>query len=500
MAGNYDDVESDAERPLKRKNLTPSTAIRAGTLIQNLEGSGFNASSSSSMQKLSSLDPFPALLSSFESANNANVQLRAKFYPMQPLKFFESEVALHAAILALTVLSTTSEYRERNMKILVDSGSLESLLGLLKHGNTDIIRATLQVLISMTAASSFSATRPEPEFDRQQRDQQQALLYLGSHLVQGNIIDLLYAIVISAAPSLDKTLRNTPLVPSETPEAHSQLTIPCLELLSNVVSLSSSSALYLSTEWMEWLSKACNVHSRSVAAEGHVTISVLASDILATVMTSDISTLSISNKKYKDKHYIVCIEPLLMTLAAFRQKGFPVLNSTHSEEFYNIFENVKYCIQMILQLNDLPNVLHVFPTKNAFHALEGMELLLLCLKPTVSITVTAAALSLLTSAVHNSSVLSSELILKGGLKYVFSYFMGKGLTSNRSDQPSQVLQPSISKPLSRAARNRCIEHSLSIVHSLLLHSMFPWFGATTAAAEHAIQTYRLRRWSIWRHR
>lgn len=72
-------------------------------------------------------------LINFEKKINKNQQMRMK-YSSEPDKFMESEVALHAEINELYSLAASPEL----YPILFDSGSLESILGMVAHENTGV--------------------------------------------------------------------------------------------------------------------------------------------------------------------------------------------------------------------------------------------------------------------------------------------------------------------------------------------------------------------------
>ena len=82
---------------------------------------------------------------SFERKINKNAELRAK-YADDPLKFVSSEADLDSEIKTLSLLA---EYPNL-YKDFVKSGSLNSLVGLLAHENTDIAIAAVQVLEELT--------------------------------------------------------------------------------------------------------------------------------------------------------------------------------------------------------------------------------------------------------------------------------------------------------------------------------------------------------------
>ena len=73
------------------------------------------------------------LLLALERAITANRALRAR-HAAEPLRYLDSEVALHGAVGALQALAAAPEH----YSALLASGSLPSLLDLLTHENSDV--------------------------------------------------------------------------------------------------------------------------------------------------------------------------------------------------------------------------------------------------------------------------------------------------------------------------------------------------------------------------
>ncbi|XP_064086739.1 beta-catenin-like protein 1 [Macrobrachium nipponense] len=81
----------------------------------------------------------------FEKRVLKNQELRIKF-PDDPRKFMESEIDLNEAVEELHVVATAPEL----YPVLVELGTVKSLLSLLSHDNTDIAIATVDLLQEMT--------------------------------------------------------------------------------------------------------------------------------------------------------------------------------------------------------------------------------------------------------------------------------------------------------------------------------------------------------------
>ncbi|EDQ84675.1 uncharacterized protein MONBRDRAFT_39170 [Monosiga brevicollis MX1] len=82
---------------------------------------------------------------SLERKLKKNQQMRIK-YPDEPLKFMDSEVALHSELAGFSLASTAPEYYH----VLVKYGTAATLMTCLNHENTDIAAAAVTVLMELT--------------------------------------------------------------------------------------------------------------------------------------------------------------------------------------------------------------------------------------------------------------------------------------------------------------------------------------------------------------
>jgi len=98
------------------------------------------------------------LVLNFEKKATKNQELRIKF-PDEPVKFLNSEVELHDAIQEMRVVATAPDFYPD----LVALGSVQSLLGLLSHENTDIAVAVVDLLQEMTDADNLSESASSEE-------------------------------------------------------------------------------------------------------------------------------------------------------------------------------------------------------------------------------------------------------------------------------------------------------------------------------------------------
>jgi len=98
------------------------------------------------------------LVLNFEKKATKNQELRIKF-PDEPVKFLNSEVELHDTIQEMRVVATAPDFYPD----LVALGSVQSLLGLLSHENTDIAVAVVDLLQEMTDADNLSESASSEE-------------------------------------------------------------------------------------------------------------------------------------------------------------------------------------------------------------------------------------------------------------------------------------------------------------------------------------------------
>jgi beta-catenin-like protein 1 len=90
------------------------------------------------------------MLLNFEKKITKNQTMRMK-HANHPEKFLDSELDLHREINSLYVISASPEL----YSILVEAGSVSSILGMLAHDNTDMSIATLGLLSEMTDADTL---------------------------------------------------------------------------------------------------------------------------------------------------------------------------------------------------------------------------------------------------------------------------------------------------------------------------------------------------------
>lgn len=91
------------------------------------------------------------LILSFEKKITKNQKLRMK-YPDEPEKFMESEIDLHTEIEELNAIAASPEL----YPVLVQTGAVISILGMITHENTDISIAAVSLIQEMTDVDTIT--------------------------------------------------------------------------------------------------------------------------------------------------------------------------------------------------------------------------------------------------------------------------------------------------------------------------------------------------------
>ena len=101
------------------------------------------------------------MILSFEKHVLRNQEMRIKF-PDQPTKFMESEVQLNEEIQKLQVIATVPEH----YTILIEMNTVQTLVGLLSHDNSDIAIAVVDLLQELTDMDTLAASDGEEEAEK----------------------------------------------------------------------------------------------------------------------------------------------------------------------------------------------------------------------------------------------------------------------------------------------------------------------------------------------
>lgn len=98
------------------------------------------------------------LLLSFEKKVLRNQEMRIKF-PDLPEKFMESELELNDEIQKLHVVATVPEH----YPVLIEVNTIQTLVGLLSHDNSDLAIAVIDLLQELTDVDTLNESEEEAE-------------------------------------------------------------------------------------------------------------------------------------------------------------------------------------------------------------------------------------------------------------------------------------------------------------------------------------------------
>jgi len=339
---------------------------------------------------------------SFERKINKNAELRAK-YADDPLKFVASEADLDAEIKTLSLLS---EYPALYPQ-LVKSGSLNSLVQLLAHDNTDIAIAVAQVLDELT-----------DEDTSVEAEQWSALT---AALFDADILDLL----TSNLSRLD-----------ETADTDRDGVYHILSVLENLLSAPANHDVTGSKvlTWLLGRIKTPDPTARARVGQNRQ----YAAELLAILLQN-----SHSNRKLVGKG----VDDILELLAPYRN-GDPERDSEEEEFVENLFD----CLTCLVE-DELP--------AGKFLDAEGVELCLIMLRE--GKLAKGRALKVLDHAMGGAAAVAvcDKVVDAAGLKTIFGLLMKGGGKAKGKDRKSS----------SKGSLEReSVEHLIGISASLLRYT------------------------------
>ncbi|KAG6000876.1 hypothetical protein E4U43_001473 [Claviceps pusilla] len=302
----------------------------------------------------------------FEKHITKNAELRAK-YQDDPQKFIGSEADLDADIKGLSILTEHPELYDEFVKL----GSVNSLVGLLAHENTDIAIDAMQILGELT---DEDVSAQDDQWDT-----------LADALMEADLVGLL----VSNFSRLD-----------EDDEADRSGVYYALGIIENLCSRSATATrIGQQDSLLKWLLQRIQRKEAPVSQNKQYAAEVLA--ILAQASPSNCRQLA----------GLDAVNTLLELAASYRKRD-PDKGGEEEEYMQNIFEALT-CIA------DEPQ------GKSKFIDAEGVELCLIMLKEGKMSK--APALRLLDHAAAAGAGAGSNVCLKivqaGGLKSVFTLFM-----------------------------------------------------------------------------
>ncbi|KAI9467002.1 DUF1716-domain-containing protein [Lactarius psammicola] len=323
------------------------------------------------------------LLLRLERAANKNQVQRSK-YPDDPTKFIDSEADLDATIKALLPLAQVPKVA---YPLLIGSGQLETLVGLLSHENADIALDIIELIHELTDEDVGEDAEDEDEEDPEQREA--ALKNLIGTLLDHSVLELL----------VDNMTRF-----NEAEELDRQGIYHVLGIFENFVGSKPPLAerLVLKTKLLPWLlyriQSKTHDENRGYAAE---LLSIL-------LQGSRLNRLELGEKDG--------VESLLNIASQFRRRD--PTDTDETEFMENIFDS-------------LCSALVEAEIKNLFLKSEGVDLMVLTMMDKMQAR--SRAVKTLDHAMsgHAGAEASKVFIEASGLKYLFNAFMGKPLKKQK---------------------------------------------------------------------
>lgn len=336
-----------------------------------------------------------SMASALQKLIRMNALQRSK-YAETPAKFMDSEVALDEELTKWKAVGSAPTLYAQ----VIELGVLPMLLGLFTHENLDIRLDVLSLLADWTEVD-------EADFSLEPTRQ------LVSELLKHKLLPLLVTNLFQSAQEATASAAGG--------EEESVGIYNSMQILENLADIAPDSCQQVSveTEIFAWL--LAQLGGKQLFSQNKL----YASEILSILLQSSVAARLrfIEEKDSKD-----ALDQLLQAIAPYRKKN----PATEEEE--ELVENL---------LNALCSVLLVREAQDRFRHLEGLELMLRCLKDN-KLVVFRGALRVLDHAVMGNERNSERLIEIGGLKSVFSVLMGKrsGSTAskkkNRQTERSQV--------------------------------------------------------------
>ncbi|KAG6001696.1 hypothetical protein E4U21_003898 [Claviceps maximensis] len=304
----------------------------------------------------------------FEKHITRNAELRAK-HEDDPQKFIGSEADLDADIKGLSILTEHPELYDEFVKL----GSVNSLVGLLAHENTDIAIDAMEILGELT--------------DEDVSAQDEQWNHLADALMEADLVGLL----VSNFSRLD-----------EEDEADRSGVYYALGIIENLCSRSATATrIGQQDALLKWLLQRIQRKETPVSQNKQYAAEILA--ILAQASPSNCQHLA----------SLDAVDTLLQLAATYRKRD-PDKGGEEEEYMQNIFE-------ALTCMADQPE------GKSKFVDAEGVELCLIMLKegkmskaPALRLLDHAAAAAAASSA---SSDVCLKIVQAGGLKGVFTLFI-----------------------------------------------------------------------------
>lgn len=310
-------------------------------------------------------------LISFEKKMNKNQMMRMK-HPNDPEKFMDSEVDLNSEINDLYALAASPEL----YTIFVENGSMESVLSMLAHENTDISICAIGLLQELMEPESFVQC-------------EEAICLIDSFLDSQGL-----ELVVQNLQRLD-----------EKNEEDATGVYNTLAIIENLVTVRPAIAVTIcsKTNLLTFLLE-------RLSSKEFDSNKLYCSEILCVLLQADIANTKRLIEKEGLENKMDGMDALLQIMFQYRKKED--LPADEMECVHNIFHSM--CIAMRLPL-----------AQTSFRELQGMELMIKCMKELRYAAL--CAVKVINYAITDNKENAEKLIDVGGLKYIFPMFVGRGL-------------------------------------------------------------------------
>ncbi|XP_067934543.1 beta-catenin-like protein 1 [Watersipora subatra] len=338
----------------------------------------------------------------FEKRLSRNQELRIKF-PENPEKFVESEVELNEILQEMHVLATVPDY----FSIITELNTVQSLLHLLSHDNTDISIAAVDLLQELTEVDTLN----------ENEDGAEALV---ESLLEGQVT----ALLIQNIERLDETVKE------EADGVYNSLGV-----LENVVEFKPECSHDLASQGLlKWLLQRIK---QKLPFDGN---KLYASELLAILLQENDNTRSLLGE-------IEGIDVLLQQLNSYKRR-----DPDTSEEF-ECMENL---------FNALCSCLMYPPNKERFMRGEGLQLMNLLLREKRQSRNSAIKVLDYAMTGTEGAELCHKFVDILGLRTIFPIFMKtpkvnkKGLTAGQLEEHIVSIVASIVKACSSTQKQRIL--------------------------------------------
>lgn len=390
------------------------------------------------------------LLFAFEKKISKNQLMRVK-YPNEPMKFMESEIELAVEIQKLAAVAMNPEL----YSILIQAGSVSSILGMIAHENTDISAATIKLVEEITSPKVT---------DSEDKIEDQSFI---NTFINGQGLELI----------VQNLFRLDELIETDAECIHTTLNI-----IENLIQSKPDVVIFICEKTHIFKYLLSKILSSSFNAN-----KLYSSEILSMLLQADSKAVSLLCNLSDTNG----VDVILQSIAVYRK-----VDPCNLEE-KECIENLFLCLNTILADSCSSNS----SSQQTFLQCDGLSLLMRCVKEKKYSSI--CSLSTINYAITSNVNTAQLLVNAGGLKYIFPALVGKGLpkvtcSNNKYDkndvevvivsiisQLCMLLYDKNSNDYSLRIRNKFLENDHEKFDKIL--SLYLKYRKQLAITEHHIQ-------------